>query len=241
MAAGRSTSWPATPPSAQREFADAQAASVQPRAPPARRGSGRSASCRSRVARPTRSPRSPTPVCRRRAPARPSPTRSPRCPTDSRPSRLPTAACRWTGSPSSRSPSRRRTHSRPMPSAHWRLREPPGPGARRRRARRGARHAPRPPRAARPPAPTSSRASPAFLGADGPRTYFFGAVNPAELRGGGGLLGAYSLLTVQDGHFPSDGFARRSSYRRWTSPSCPVPPPTTQRTTTTTGWATASG
>src|SRR6187200_652601 len=40
---------------------------------------------------------------------------------------------------------------------------------------------------------------PAFLGADGPRTYFFGAVNPAELRGGGGLLGAYSLLTVRDG------------------------------------------
>jgi hypothetical protein len=42
---------------------------------------------------------------------------------------------------------------------------------------------------------------PAFLGADGPRTYFFGAINPAEIRGGGGLLGAYSLLTVEDGRF----------------------------------------
>jgi hypothetical protein len=48
---------------------------------------------------------------------------------------------------------------------------------------------------------------PAFLGADGPRTYFFGAVNPAELRGGGGLLGAYSLLTVQDGRFAFGRFA----------------------------------
>jgi hypothetical protein len=48
---------------------------------------------------------------------------------------------------------------------------------------------------------------PAFLGADGPRTYFFGAVNPAELRGGGGLLGAYSLLTVQDGRFTFGRFA----------------------------------
>ncbi|MBI2237913.1 MAG: DUF4012 domain-containing protein [Actinobacteria bacterium] len=42
---------------------------------------------------------------------------------------------------------------------------------------------------------------PRFLGADGPRTYFFGAENPAELRGTGGLLGAYSLLTIEDGRF----------------------------------------
>ncbi len=42
---------------------------------------------------------------------------------------------------------------------------------------------------------------PAFLGADGPRTYLFGAVNPAESRGGGGLLGAYSLLSVDGGRF----------------------------------------
>ena len=42
---------------------------------------------------------------------------------------------------------------------------------------------------------------PGFLGADGPRTYLFGAVNPAETRGGGGLLGAYALLSVDDGRF----------------------------------------
>lgn len=42
---------------------------------------------------------------------------------------------------------------------------------------------------------------PRFLGADGPRTYFFGAENPAELRGTGGLIGAYSLLTIEDGRF----------------------------------------
>ena len=40
---------------------------------------------------------------------------------------------------------------------------------------------------------------PSFLGADGPRTYFVGAQNPAELRGTGGLIGAYSTLTIEDG------------------------------------------
>ena len=42
---------------------------------------------------------------------------------------------------------------------------------------------------------------PAFLGAEGQRTYLFGAVNPAESRGAGGLLGAYSLLKVDGGRF----------------------------------------
>ena len=40
---------------------------------------------------------------------------------------------------------------------------------------------------------------PSFLGADGPRRYFFGAQNPAELRGTGGVIGAYSILTLDDG------------------------------------------
>lgn len=40
---------------------------------------------------------------------------------------------------------------------------------------------------------------PSFLGADGTRRYFFGASNPAELRGTGGLIGAYAILTVEDG------------------------------------------
>ena len=42
---------------------------------------------------------------------------------------------------------------------------------------------------------------PRFLGAEGPRRYFFGAQNPAELRGTGGLIGAYSILTIDDGRF----------------------------------------
>jgi hypothetical protein len=42
---------------------------------------------------------------------------------------------------------------------------------------------------------------PGFLGEDGARTYFFGAQNPAELRGTGGLIGAYSLLTIDAGSF----------------------------------------
>ena len=40
---------------------------------------------------------------------------------------------------------------------------------------------------------------PSFLGADEPRRYLFGASNPAELRGTGGLIGAYSILTVDGG------------------------------------------
>lgn len=42
-------------------------------------------------------------------------------------------------------------------------------------------------------------ALPAFLGADGPKQYFLGASNPAELRGTGGLIGAFAVLTVDAG------------------------------------------
>jgi Protein of unknown function (DUF4012) len=47
---------------------------------------------------------------------------------------------------------------------------------------------------------------PAFLGDDGPKTYFVGAENPAELRGTGGLIGAYALLTFDDGRFSMSPF-----------------------------------
>jgi hypothetical protein len=43
------------------------------------------------------------------------------------------------------------------------------------------------------------RRLPDFLGREGPRRYFFGAQNPAELRGTGGFLGAYAILTVDEG------------------------------------------
>lgn len=48
---------------------------------------------------------------------------------------------------------------------------------------------------------------PGFLGAEGPRRYFFGAQNPAELRGTGGLIGAYSILRMDDGRFRLGPFA----------------------------------
>ena len=40
---------------------------------------------------------------------------------------------------------------------------------------------------------------PGFLGADGQRRYLFGAATPAELRGTGGLIGAYAPMTARDG------------------------------------------
>ena len=40
---------------------------------------------------------------------------------------------------------------------------------------------------------------PAMFGADGPRRYVVLAANPAEARAGGGFLGAFSVLTVDDG------------------------------------------
>jgi uncharacterized protein DUF4012 len=42
-------------------------------------------------------------------------------------------------------------------------------------------------------------ALPGFVGVDGPRRYLFVAENPAELRGTGGLWGAYSIATIRNG------------------------------------------
>jgi hypothetical protein len=42
-------------------------------------------------------------------------------------------------------------------------------------------------------------ALPAFLGADEPRRYFVGASSPSELRGTGGLIGAYAIMEVREG------------------------------------------
>lgn len=41
----------------------------------------------------------------------------------------------------------------------------------------------------------------ALLGEDGPARYFVAAQNPAELRGTGGLIGAYAILEVDEGRF----------------------------------------
>ncbi len=67
---------------------------------------------------------------------------------------------------------------------------------------------------------------PGFLGADGRRRYFFGAQNPAELRGTGGVIGAYSILTVDDGRF---GFSRFEPVQSLPVPDlADVPPPSAE-------------
>ena len=53
---------------------------------------------------------------------------------------------------------------------------------------------------------TILRELPSFLGADEPKHYLFGASNPAELRGTGGLIGAYAILTVDDGRLDLSEF-----------------------------------
>jgi hypothetical protein len=40
---------------------------------------------------------------------------------------------------------------------------------------------------------------PDFLGQEGTRRYFVGAQNPAELRGTGGFIGAYAIMTTREG------------------------------------------
>ncbi len=45
------------------------------------------------------------------------------------------------------------------------------------------------------------RGLPTFAGANGPKRYFFVAESPAEQRGTGGIWGAYSIATVEDGRF----------------------------------------
>lgn len=44
-----------------------------------------------------------------------------------------------------------------------------------------------------------TRVMPAFLGEDGPRRYLVGAQNPAELRGTGGIVGSFAVITLDDG------------------------------------------
>jgi hypothetical protein len=43
------------------------------------------------------------------------------------------------------------------------------------------------------------KALPTFAGADGPRHYFLAPQNPTELRGTGGLISSYSILTIDNG------------------------------------------
>lgn len=47
-----------------------------------------------------------------------------------------------------------------------------------------------------------------LLGGDEPQRYFVGAATPAELRGTGGLIGAWSIMEVDAGEFSFDPFTR---------------------------------
>jgi uncharacterized protein DUF4012 len=42
---------------------------------------------------------------------------------------------------------------------------------------------------------------PTFLGQDRPRSYLLAAQDPAEMRGTGGVIGAFTILTIDDGRF----------------------------------------
>lgn len=67
-----------------------------------------------------------------------------------------------------------------------------------------------------------SRVLPAFLGDEEPRSYFLGAQNPAELRGTGGLIGAFAILTFDRGRMELGPF-REVAILDSTAP--PIEPP----------------
>ena len=64
---------------------------------------------------------------------------------------------------------------------------------------------------------------PSFLGADEPRRYLFGTSNPAELRGTGGLIGAYAMLTVDRGRLSFSDFLPIQSLPRADVSEIPSP------------------
>jgi len=68
-------------------------------------------------------------------------------------------------------------------------------------------------------------AAPDLAGGRGPRRYFFGASNPAELRGTGGLIGAFAIVTVDDGRFRISPFAPIQTLHDFPARKMPAPSP----------------
>lgn len=66
---------------------------------------------------------------------------------------------------------------------------------------------------------------PAMLGADGPRRYLVGAGSLSELRGSGGLMGAFSVLTVDDGRLSFRDFAGVDELEASRTTTAPVASP----------------
>jgi hypothetical protein len=64
---------------------------------------------------------------------------------------------------------------------------------------------------------------PIFLGQEKPKRYFFGAQNPAELRGTGGFLGAYSILTIDRGRFHFSDFRTITTLPSFSPKQVPTP------------------
>jgi len=67
------------------------------------------------------------------------------------------------------------------------------------------------------------RTMPALLGSERPARYFFGAVSPSELRGSGGFLGAYSILTIDRGRIAFAPFRPTEDLRSF--PAGTIAPP----------------
>jgi hypothetical protein len=68
-------------------------------------------------------------------------------------------------------------------------------------------------------------ALPAFAGEDGPRRYFVAVQNSAELRGTGGLIGNYAILTLDRGRLSLSPFRDTDSLSNVPASSVPSPSP----------------
>ena len=62
------------------------------------------------------------------------------------------------------------------------------------------------------------RVLPALLGADRPRTYFAAFQSPAEIRGTGGFLGTYAIMTVSNGKVSVDRVGTNSELVNFPAP-----------------------
>lgn len=68
-------------------------------------------------------------------------------------------------------------------------------------------------------------ALPAFLGAGGTRHYFVALQNPGELRGTGGFIGLYTILTVREGRVQLAPFSDFTQLQDLPSAQAPQAPP----------------
>jgi hypothetical protein len=70
------------------------------------------------------------------------------------------------------------------------------------------------------------RVLPALLGADRPRTYFAAFQSPAEIRGTGGFLGTYAIMTVTNGKVSVERVGTNSELVNFPAPVVDLGPTT---------------